>query len=273
MPRQLIGTSRDREAATQRRLIDVMERRFGRRVAAEIRRESERLAEGYRATGSVPSADDEHEQRLRALYVDMADSAITTFGERVLSQGKSLGIKIEHKQEFAELFARLVQEWVAQEMIRQRITSVSATTRQQIIAQIERGEREGLGADEIARLIMENVPGISRQRGALIARTETHGAANNGANEAAKATGLDLQKEWVAIQDMRTRRFDDPDGSPDEFDHYQMDGQTADMDQPFLMPWLYGDPIPCMFPGDPVLPAGANVNCRCSLVHTVRGID
>jgi len=94
---------------------------------------------------------------------------------------------------------------------------------------------------------------ISRQRGALIARTETHGAANYGPDGAARATGLDVRKEWVAAADERTRTT-----------HAEADGQVVPIDQPFR---VGGELL--MFPGDPA-GSGANIiNCRCAISHIV----
>jgi uncharacterized protein with gpF-like domain len=94
---------------------------------------------------------------------------------------------------------------------------------------------------------------ISRQRGALIARTETHGAANYGADGAARATGLKLRKEWIAAEDERTRP-----------DHNEANGQIVDMDQAFD---VGGEAL--MYPGDPAGSAGNIINCRCGVSHVV----
>lgn len=271
MPRYLINNTREREAAIQRRLLAVLERRFRRLVAAEVAREMRRLVDGYSLLGAVPLEDITHNRRMTAIYSEMSAVAVRTFGNRIVNQGKSLG-EIETKG-FAEFFARLAEQWVTLEAIRQRIASVTNTTRERIIAEVVKGQREGLGVAEIAKLISDTIPSISRLRGSLIARTETHGAANYGAHETAKSTGLDLRKEWISVEDHRTRDFGQGDGKVDEFDHRSMDGQTVGMDDPFLMPWLKGEPFQCQFPGDTSLPPGGSINCRCSVAHVVFGLD
>ena len=90
-------------------------------------------------------------------------------------------------------------------------------------------------------------------RGALIARTETHGAANYGADGAARATGLKLRKEWVSAEDERTRES-----------HRLADGETVGMDQAFNV-----DGERLMYPGDPSASAGNVINCRCAVSHIV----
>lgn len=269
-----ISHSREREAAIQRRLLEVMEGRFRRFITAEIADESGRLLTAYRELGFIPVDDDTHSRAIRQLYLGMAEMAMRTFGRRMIVQGKAFGLDLETKEfSFSEFFHSLAISYVQMEAIRQRITRVSETTRTMIVSQVERGQREGLGVDAIASLIAEKIPGISKWRGALIARTELHGAANYGANETAKQTGLELEKEWIAVEDMRTRDFGEGDGVVDEFDHRSMDGQTVPMDDPFKMPWRRGPDISIMFPGDPTAPAGAVVNCRCSVTHSVVGLD
>lgn len=260
---------REEEARAQSRLIDALSVGFSDRIASLLDREAERMLAVFAATGNVPPASDEHEVALRLLFEEMAEASVRTFGSRILTQGKALGYTLEVKDDpfsFAEFFRRVAQDWIQGELIRQRIVSIARTTRRQIVDAIGRGQRAGLGVDAIARDISESAPGIARRRAALIARTELHSAANAGANETAKATGLPLVKEWVATEDARTRSI----ARDDAFDHASMDGQRRDMDQPFHMPWIGGEPISIMFPGEPGHPGGATINCRCSIVHQVK---
>lgn len=275
MPRNpaFISHSREREAQIQRRLLDVLTARFNRKIRGEIAAWSEHLANVYAESGMMPPNDDDHVQALRAVYLDMAEQSIRTFGRRMTVQGKALGYPVEAKGFFADLFHSLALTYINLESVRRRIVSVAETTRAHMIRAVDQGQREGLGVDAIASLMRERIPTMSRYRGALIARTETHGAANFGAHETAKATGLDLLKEWVAVEDHRTRDFGQGDGVVDEFDHRAMNKQTVEMDEPFKMPWRKGGEVLCQFPGDPSLPPGAVINCRCAVVHTVRGLD
>lgn len=266
--------SRAKELQVQRRLQDVIAAKFKRRIAAEVKRESLRLAGAFRETGVLPADTDSHVQQLQQVYLQMAEVSIRTFGNRVNRQAKSIGREIETKEfSFEEFFNQIAIAFIQQEAIRQRIIAVSATTRNQISAQIEAGYQAGLGVDAIARLIVERAPDLSRVRAATIARTETHGAANYGADAAARATGLDLNKEWLSGHDQRTRDHGQSDGVVDEFDHRSMDGQTVGMDEKFRMPWKRGGFVLCNHPGDISLPPGAIINCRCSVVHTVEGFD
>jgi uncharacterized protein with gpF-like domain len=260
-----ISHSPEREAQIQSRMLDALEARFRRRIASVIVAESARILSSYRDLGYVPAGTDDHMQDIREVYRELALASARTFGRRIVTQGKAAGFVVETKQEggFAEFFRSLALAWINLEPIRRRIQSVSETTRTQIVSQVARGQEQGLGVDAIARNIADRLPDIGRTRGALIARTETHGAANYAIDQAARSTGLTLEKEWVSVEDMRTRSI----ARDDAFDHVSMNGQRRAMDEPFLMPWIGGEPVPIMYPGQAGLPGGAVINCRCSVVH------
>lgn len=264
-----ISHSPEREAQIQSRMLDALEARFRRRIASVLIAESESLLSGYRDLGYVPPVSDDHVRDIREVYRELAIASARTFGSRIVTQGKAAGFEIETKQEqtLAEFFRALALSWINLEPIRRRIQSVSETTRAQIVAIVARGQDQGLGVEAIAREVADRLPEISRWRGALIARTETHGAANFAMHETAKTTGINLEKEWVSVEDMRTRSI----MRDDEFDHVSMNGQKVGMDEPFLMPWAIGIPLQIMYPGQAGLPGGAVINCRCAVVHRVVG--
>lgn len=262
-----IRHSPEREAAIQRRLLDVAEGRFRRKIAKVIREESEQLVAKYRELGYVPAPTDDDFRAFRDVYFDIGQVTARAFGSRIVTQGKAAGLILETKISFTDLFLSLATQWVNLEAIRRRITSVTETTRERIVRQVAAGQDEGLGVEAIAKRINKAVPRISRTRGALIARTETHGAANYAMHETAKTTGLDLIKEWVSVEDARTRSF----GDDDEYNHVTMNGQQREMDEPFAMPWIKGPDLAIMYPGEAGKPGAATINCRCAVVHRVKG--
>ena len=90
-------------------------------------------------------------------------------------------------------------------------------------------------------------------RANLISRTETHRVASF-ANEAV-AENMRIAgtvKEWVAIQDERTR-----------ITHAFASGQTVPLEEQFI---VGGEKL--KFPGDPKGSAGNTINCRCVVVYT-----
>ena len=266
-----ISHSPEREAAIQSRLLDVMEARFRRKIAGVVADESKRYLEAYQELGYIPAPSDDDFAAFRDLYKEIGLQTVRTFGARVVSQGKAMGYDLECKQEggFAALFRSLALAWINLEPIRKRITRVTETTRARIVSEVAKGQQDGLGVDAIAKAINKRVPSISRARGALISRTETHNAANYAMHETAKSTGLELEKEWVATEDARTRRFADDA----EYNHLAMHGQKRAMDEPFSMPWIGGPDLLIMYPGEAGKPGAATINCRCSSIHRVVGLD
>lgn len=252
MTKRLTDSDPRREQRRQERLLLVLERKFRRVVASEIARASSIMVDQFKATGRAPDLPASHAQAITSIYKEMAALSIEVFGERVVDQGKCSGLVLETKS-FKEFFLRLASEYLDLEMIRRRITNVAETTRQQIINQLKLGQEAGEGVDAIARRISDNIPLISRQRGALIARTETHGAANYGADGAARATGLNVRKEWVSAEDERTRTA-----------HVEANGQVVPIDQAFD---VGGERL--MFPGDPNGSGSNIINCRCAISHIV----
>lgn len=260
----LIGSTAEESARAMNALQDALVGRFKPAWEAEIRRAMLEMTEAYEATRSVPSIPPEHEARMAEIWANMTAVAVNAFGNRVLDQGKAMGKVLETKS-FAEFFARLALEYIASEIIRARITAVSNTLRQQIINVILAGQAEGQPTPEIVTNLRVLSVTIPRYRADMIARTEVHGAANYGANEAAKATGLTLRKEWVSVEDTRTRAI----LLDDEFDHRVMNGVVVDMDQPFMVPRSNGTKEPLMVPGDPSGSAANVINCRCAIAHQV----
>jgi uncharacterized protein with gpF-like domain len=250
--RRLMDTDPRREQRRQSLLLDRMEGRYARAFAAEIARASREMVQAYEVTGEVGSPRDHYEAMERE-FQRMAAQAALTFGGRILEQGKSAGLILERKEDFAQRMTRLALQYVGQEAVRRKITSITETTRARIVSLVDQGYREGLGVAEIARGIRDRIPGMSQLRGALIARTETHGAANFGANVAAKETGLTLRKEWVAAAGERTREA-----------HAAADGQIVGMDDAFD---VGGESL--MYPGDPSGSPENVINCRCGISHIV----
>jgi len=251
MARRLIDQDPRREVRRQGILLDRLEVQFRARIRRELARAMEEMVRVFEATGEVPRARD-HYENMERIYRDMATRAALVFGGRVIQQGKDAGRILETKG-FAETMTRLALQYVASEAIRRRITAIAETTRSQIIKAVAKGYADGLGQMGVASYIRDLVPSFSAARAGLTARTETHGAANFGANEAAKQTGLPLKREWISAEDARTRRS-----------HDAANGQIVGPDEPFIVGGAR-----LMYPGDPSGPADEVINCRCSVGFVV----
>jgi uncharacterized protein with gpF-like domain len=257
MARRLLDRNRARESRRQVRLLDRLTRQFRGRIERELIAAMSDMVERWELTREVMMPRG-FAERLEAVYLQMADAAIEAFSARILQQGKHLGLVLEVKEDFAQIMRRRALRYIQQEALRRRIQRVTETTRRQIINAVDDGYRSGSTLPETASAIRSIIPMLARFRADAIARTETHGAANYGSNEAAKETGLPLRREWLAAQDERTRET-----------HAEADGQIVGMEDAFTV----GNSS-LMYPGDPSAPPEEVVNCRCTLGYIVDdGID
>lgn len=253
MPRRLIDSNTKREHARQLRLRVRLERKFARLFRAEINRASRVMVAEYASSGADPQMPIDHYRNMEGIYAALVSSTVGLFAPRILDGFKSQGVILETKDINADFFARLAADYLFGEMIRARITKVTTTTRQNVITAIDAGMADGVGTLEIARNIRRSVPRISRARAALISRTEVHGASSHASDQAARALGLPLKKEWVAVSDDRTRD-----------DHADVSGDIVGMDDVFS---VGGESM--TGPGDPSASAGNVINCRCVLSYIV----
>jgi hypothetical protein len=233
-------------------ILDRLDARFRPMVAREIARTMRRMIAEWEDTGVIPDPP-EHEREVGEILRRVAEASIRAFAALVMSDPKAAHLRLEQK-DFAGTVAKLALRYIALEGFRRKITQISDTTRANIITAIDRGFDAGLGQEGVARFVSNAVPEIARARSRVIARTETHGAANYGAFGAAKETGLVLQKEWLAAEDHRTRP-----------DHAEMNGVRVDMDALFDF-----GAYSLAYPGDPSGPAEGIINCRCSVAYVVQ---
>ena len=258
----------DREIRLQQRILLLLERRYTRIIRAEIRRATLAMIAQYGQTRGDPQPDEMHEANMAAIMHDMALAAINAFGTRILDasqpftfdDGKSFVTAFGKSdtfetKDFADFLVRIAAEYIAAEATRGTIRKITDTTRTQIIAQIALGNAEGWGVDKIARSMVSAIPSISRGRAALIARTETHNAANRGAFQSAQQVGIPLYKEWIRVDDDRIRS-----------NHSKVTREAIPMDQPFRVPRSDGGEDLMMHAGDRDGGSAENtINCRCGV--------
>ena len=252
-----MGAINPRNKQAERALADALQTRmaarYERRLRSEIAKTLRQVADEYEKRGelAIPLAVQEHSKKISdALAADYRATALF-FGERVLGEAKSRGLVLETKDEETPkaLLKRSIELFIG-EWLASKITRINTTTEDQIRTIVRNGIEQGFGTDKIAREIRNFAPSIARTRASIIARTETHAAANFGAQEAAQLTGLELRREWVSVEDDRTRP-----------DHADANGQVVGMNEPFE---VEGEQL--MYPGDPSGSAGNIINCRCAVV-------
>jgi hypothetical protein len=249
---------KQKQRALDEALQSRMSARFERRLRTEIAATMRQAASAYEARGelAIPIALDDHSAALqRTLAADYSHVA-GHFGNRLLQEAKGYAGPDVTKASITELLAFGISDFIGQWVAR-KVTQINTTTERQIRGIIRAGLDEGLGIDKIGRRIRDFAQPMSALRAHVIARTETHTAANFGSQRAAELTGLQLRREWVASMDDRTR-----ESPPDSFDHVEADGQVVGMKQPFL---VSGEGL--MYPGDPAGSAGNVIMCRCSVAY------
>ena len=119
---------------------------------------------------------------------------------------------------------------------------------------------QGESIPNMARRIARTMGESNRNATVRYARTSTTGAENAGRVDAykrAEGMGIELEQEWLATLDNRTRH-----------EHRQLDGMSVKIGVPFK---IDGEEI--RYPGDPSAPGYLIWNCRCTLVPRVKSVD
>lgn len=254
-----MATINPRNKQQQRAIDDALQvrlsARFERRLRTEIARTMRDVASDYEARGdlAIPLAISEHSAGIRRTLEADYRLVAMHFGKRLLNEAKSFAgpnvIKESLTERLGLAVGLFVGRWVAS-----KVTQINRTTESQIRRVIRAGLDDGLSISNIGSRIRSIAGPMAAVRANIIARTETHTAANFGAQEAAVLTGLDMKREWVSAEDDRTR-------DTSEADHVDANGQTVGMKEPFE---VSGEQL--MFPGDPSGSAANVINCRCSVV-------
>lgn len=140
-------------------------------------------------------------------------------------------------------------------LLEKAVWPVSQTTRDQILAVLEQGQREGWGYERIASELRD--PQMTLWRARMIVRTETLKASDIGRKLAADKSDYEVSKEWIAANDHRTRHS-----------HRSVDGSMVEQEAKFAVPVYEGKiqiGVEMMTgPGDPTASAGNVINCRCT---------
>lgn len=218
------------------------ERALRGRLAGEFRRAAAVAAQSVLKGSDPESGIVGHEQRVRALLRSAYSEGMPLYAKPVVDAGG----KARRKKTELEV---LITQWI-EEVSAKKVTQVSKTTREQLRNIMARGREEGLGTSAIATRIRREFGGtIGRARALVIARTETHSAANAAQLHAAESLGKEnMKREWIAAGDERTRE-----------DHVLADGQVVALEQPFTV-----GGVMLMYPGDSEGPPEQIINCRCT---------
>ena len=208
----------------------------------------------------------EAQRDLTAALVAMWREAVQTGAKFVGDADKEAAIDLERKEDEPTLFERIMLDFISRFGAAQ-VQAILDTTRDQIQRVIDRGVRDGLGQEAIARRLREAVPAFTRTRARVIARTETHNAAMFASQEVARMSTVPLNKRWISVFDHRTRDFGEADGIVDQANHRAMNEVTVGPDEMFAVPRAAGGFDIMTGPGDPNAPGYQSISCRCSLIY------
>lgn len=250
-----IPSNGERERRIQERLETRLAARYERVLRRELSAAAVDAAKAYRESGLIESAVRAHDDRIEAALIRMWTDAYNLIGQRTERQiSKATGKA--YKQEMSEGFRRGLDLFIRRFAAR-KIRQISHTTSEQIAQTVRRGIEDGLSVVDLAGEIATHGRALAGYRANLIARTEVHSAAQAGSIEAAKDTGLRMMKNWVAVNDDRTR-----DGDNSDFDHTNV--ESVPLNEPFNV-----DGELLEYPGDPAGSAGNIIFCRCAVTYRV----
>lgn len=134
--------------------------------------------------------------------------------------------------------------------------------KQHINNAVLQGILQGESNDKIASRL-QTVTGMNHTAAIRNARTMTTGAENAGRTDSYKRAaemGIELEQEWLATLDGRTRDS-----------HRALDGERIPLAKDKWHPAKFSNG--CRYPGDPEGPPWEVYNCRCTLVVAIKGID
>ena len=132
------------------------------------------------------------------------------------------------------------------------VTEIDDTTRKRLAKVIDNSYNDGLSTEATGVALRNAVIGMGVYRANLIARTEVHRIASFANETVAENMKIDgTMKEWIAIQDARTR-----------FTHSIASGQMVPQKEFFV---VGGERL--KYPGDPRGSAGETINCRCAVMY------
>lgn len=157
---------------------------------------------------------------------------------------------------FAEAWVKWILDYLRKHLIENITFNVNKTTRDHLLKILSKSISEGMGVDETVSLLEKDK--FSETQAARIVRTEVNISANAGVLAAGETYEYQMQKEWVAVQDFRTRG-NDPE---DHASHVALNGTVIDFEDVFTDP-RNGDKLKS--PGDPKAKAESIINCRCQL--------
>lgn len=186
-------------------------------------------------------------ERNRSILSDLlGDFYTATIGKLASMQQNKL---LRKKELNPTDFIAVSQDFIITQQSTKSIMLTNTTARV-VDIHIARELAEGKGSVEIARTMRKLVGvDLAAHKSRTIARTEIGNAASYAQDIGARATGLLLNKQWIAVTDDATRS-----------DHSMVSGDQIGMEDYFSVGGFQ-----MLHPNDSSAPAGEVINCRCVL--------
>lgn len=183
--------------AARSRLGLAMERGLKRDISHILNQIAVAAAEDAEAGrhGAMIAEPEHYRSALRAAILHRCRATAEAYIGLTLRQIESVAGQAKDIRESTAL--RTTLEWL-KTYAAEQVVDIVDTTKHRIRQALAEGEQGGLGNAGIAKLIRQKVGGeIGAARAHVIARTETHTAANYGSQEAAVATRLVIDRKSV----------------------------------------------------------------------------
>ena len=173
---------------------------------------------------------------------------IKSFDEIEIKAGESFRFNLE--------WVNWILNYLKNHLIQNITFNVNKTTKDFLLSVLQQSITEGWGIDETVRAL--DGSGFSEMQAARIVRTEVNMASNAGTLAAGDTYEYQMQKEWIAVHDFRTRGVNPKDHAS----HIALDGTIIDFEDVFIDS-RNGDRL--RSPGDPTASAASVINCRCQM--------
>ena len=181
--------------------------------------------------------------KLKLILTTLYRSVAYAFKDYALGRFFSKDFDDDFENQLAEFIALNTGVWVA---------DIDETTRKRLAKVIDNSYNDGLSVEATGVALRNTVIGMGVYRANLISRTEVHRVAGFANEAVAENMNIDgTVKEWVAIQDARTR-----------LSHSIAAGQRVPLESDFV---VGGERL--KYPGDPKGSAGNTINCRCASIY------
>jgi len=251
---------KDREAVIQERNRAILENLLAPVLTREFKRLGRDAAKQFEAGGfpAVDRAIQAHRQNIEKMLQKTYSLSIDGTSKRVIKESDDLVKSGQLDMEMKDVqgtITSLFQTWITTNALRES-QDISQTSRGLIVNSINKFD--AAGEEVLSKVIFDAVGGaISRSRARVIARTETHAAAQDATLSVVRGLGLpETLKEWVPVTDGRTRDDHRPMLKQDPIpldDNFNVGGR------------------PMKRPGDRSGGAKNVINCRCVLVFQTQG--